>query len=44
MGIIHFDYLYPELAKVWAPNNKVSIDSFVPLLTEKGLFMALQRM
>ena len=35
-GYNTFDYLYPELAKLWAPNNKVSIDSFVPLLTEKG--------
>lgn len=31
--------MYPELAKLWAPNNKVSIDSFVPLLTEKRFYL-----
>lgn len=38
-GYNTFDYLYPELAKLWAPNNKVSIDSFVPLLTEKRFYL-----
>ena len=38
-GYNTFDYLYPQLAKLWAPNNKVSIDSFVPLLTEKRFYL-----
>ena len=38
-GFNTFDYLYPELAKLWAPNNKVPIDSFVPLLTEKRFYL-----
>lgn len=38
-GYNTFDYLYPELATLWAPNNKVSIDSFVPLLTEKRFYL-----